>query len=119
MAAEDAIVARDHGVDGIIVSNHGGRQLDGTAAPLRVLPRIVEAVGSDIAVMIDGGIRRGTDVLKALALGADFVFVGRPFNYPLRWPARRASFHRRASVTRCLRRWPRRFSVCPMRSSAC
>jgi L-lactate dehydrogenase (cytochrome) len=81
MAADDAIVARDHGVDGIIVSNHGGRQLDGTAAPLRVLPRIVDAVGSDIAVMIDGGIRRGTDVLKALALGADFVFVGRPFNY--------------------------------------
>jgi len=81
MAAEDALAARDHGVDGIIVSNHGGRQLDGTAAPLRVLPRIADAVGREMAVMIDGGIRRGTDVLKALALGADFVFVGRPFNY--------------------------------------
>lgn len=81
MATDDAIAARDHGADGIIISNHGGRQLDGTAAPLRVLPGIANAVGHDIAVMIDGGIRRGTDVLKALALGADFVFVGRPFNY--------------------------------------
>jgi L-lactate dehydrogenase (cytochrome) len=63
-----------------MVSNHGGRQLDHTVSPLRVLPAIKDAAG-DIPVMLDGGIRRGTDVLKSLALGADFVFVGRPFNY--------------------------------------
>ncbi|HEY0296816.1 MAG TPA: alpha-hydroxy acid oxidase [Bordetella sp.] len=76
----DAAEARRHGVDGIIVSNHGGRQLDGAVAPLRVLPQIAEAAG-DMAVMMDSGIRRGTDVLKALALGARCVFLGRPFNY--------------------------------------
>jgi len=77
---DDARTARDAGADGIIVSNHGGRQLDGAVAALRVLPGIVAAV-PDIPVMMDGGIRRGTDVLKALALGAKFVFVGRPFGY--------------------------------------
>lgn len=77
---EDAKRAKDHGADGIIVSNHGGRQLDGAIAPLRALPDIVEAVG-DYPIMIDSGFRRGTDVLKALALGARFVFFGRPFNY--------------------------------------
>jgi len=76
----DARIARDAGADGIIVSNHGGRQLDGAVAGLRVLPGIVAAC-PDIPVMLDGGIRRGTDVLKALALGAKFVFVGRPFGY--------------------------------------
>ncbi len=81
MAREDACIARDSGADGIIVSNHGGRQLDGTVSPLRVLPGIAEAMGAAIPVMLDGGIRRGTDVLKALALGATFVFVGRPFIY--------------------------------------
>ena len=80
MSAEDATIARESGVDGIIVSNHGGRQLDGTVSPLRVLPSIV-AVAGDMTVMMDSGVRRGTDVLKALALGAKFVFVGRPFNY--------------------------------------
>jgi L-lactate dehydrogenase (cytochrome) len=80
MSAEDAKIARDHGADGIIVSNHGGRQLDSTVSPLRVLPSIV-AVSGDMTVMMDSGIRRGTDVLKALALGAKFVFVGRPINY--------------------------------------
>lgn len=78
--ARDARIAADAGVDGIIVSNHGGRQLDGSVAPLRVLPQIVAAC-PDLPVMLDSGVRRGTDVLKALALGAKFVFVGRPFGY--------------------------------------
>jgi len=68
-------------VDGIVVSNHGGRQLDGTVSPLRVLPEIVAKLGRNYPVMMDGGVRRGTDVVKALALGAKFVFVGRPFLY--------------------------------------
>jgi L-lactate dehydrogenase (cytochrome) len=76
----DARMARDAGADGIIVSNHGGRQLDGAVAALRVLPGIAAAC-ADIPVMMDGGVRRGTDVLKALALGAKCVFVGRPFGY--------------------------------------
>ncbi len=78
LSSSDAALARNAGVDGIIVSNHGGRQLDYAISPLRVLPAIVEQA-KGVAVMIDGGVRRGTDVLKALALGAEFVFVGRPF----------------------------------------
>lgn len=77
---DDARIARDAGADGIIVSNHGGRQLDGAVSPLRVLPAIVAAC-PELPVMIDGGVRRGTDVLKAMALGAKLVFVGRPFGY--------------------------------------
>lgn len=76
----DARIAVDCGVDAIIVSNHGGRQLDGAVAPLRVLPQIVAAC-PEVPLMIDSGFRRGTDVLIALALGAKFVFIGRPFNY--------------------------------------
>lgn len=76
----DARLCVENGANGIIVSNHGGRQLDGTAPPIRVLPNIVQAC-PEVPVMIDSGFRRGTDVLKALALGAKFVFVGRPFNY--------------------------------------
>jgi len=76
----DAVTARDAGADGIIVSNHGGRQLDGAVSALRVLPAVVAAC-PDIPIMMDGGVRRGTDVLKALALGARFVFLGRPFGY--------------------------------------
>ena len=78
--SRDARRAADEGINGVIVSNHGGRQLDGAAAPLAVLPRIVEAC-PDIPVMLDSGVRRGSDVLKALALGARFVFVGRPFAF--------------------------------------
>ncbi|MBC5765630.1 alpha-hydroxy acid oxidase [Ramlibacter albus] len=81
MSRDDACKARDMGADGVILSNHGGRQLDGTVSPLRVLPEVVAALGPGFPVMMDSGIRRGTDVLKALALGAKFVFVGRPFQY--------------------------------------
>ncbi|NYT36257.1 alpha-hydroxy-acid oxidizing protein [Allopusillimonas soli] len=80
LSANDAKLASEHGVDGIIVSNHGGRQLDGAAAPLKVLPEIIEKKGN-MAVMLDSGFRRGTDIMKALSLGADFVFIGRPFLY--------------------------------------
>lgn len=76
----DAQRARDAGMDGVILSNHGGRQLDGAVSPLRAIEAARLAVG-DLPLMVDSGFRRGSDVLKALALGADFVFVGRPFNY--------------------------------------
>jgi L-lactate dehydrogenase (cytochrome) len=76
----DARKAIEHGGDAIFVSNHGGRQLDGSIAPLRVLPEIVEACG-EVPVLFDSGVRRGTDVIKALALGAKFVFLGRSFGY--------------------------------------
>lgn len=78
---DDAVKAVEAGANGIIVSNHGGRQLDGAMSPLQALPGIVEKAGQSATIMIDGGIRRGTDILKALALGAEFVFVGRPFLY--------------------------------------
>ncbi|WP_295853464.1 alpha-hydroxy acid oxidase [uncultured Xylophilus sp.] len=81
LGAADAQRARDHGADGVILSNHGGRQLDGAVPALRMLPSVVQALGPDYPVMIDGGFRRGGEVLMALALGAKFVFVGRPFNY--------------------------------------
>jgi L-lactate dehydrogenase (cytochrome) len=81
MHPADAIKAEQVGADGIIVSNHGGRQLDGTLAPLTVLPEIVDAVPPAFPVMIDGGFRRGTDVLKAIALGASLVFTGRATLY--------------------------------------
>ncbi|KAK7734352.1 hypothetical protein SLS57_000045 [Botryosphaeria dothidea] len=75
---EDALLALEYGVDGIMVSNHGGRQLDGALATLDALPEVVEAVKGRVPVHVDGGIRHGTDVFKALALGADFVWIGRP-----------------------------------------
>ena len=78
LTAEDAALAAEHDVAGIVVSNHGGRQLDSTLAPLDALPEVVEAVGGRIPVLVDGGVRRGTDVMKALALGATAVLVGRP-----------------------------------------
>jgi len=75
---EDAALAVEHGARGVVVSTHGGRQLDGVAASVEALPAVVEAVAGDAEVYLDGGVRRGTDVLKALALGARAVFVGRP-----------------------------------------
>ncbi len=81
LSVEDALQARDIGADGIVLSNHGGRQLDGAASPMRVLEAVVAAVGPGYPVLIDSGFRRGSDVLKALALGARMVLVGRPFNY--------------------------------------
>lgn len=80
LAPEDAKIARESGADGVIVSNHGGRQLDGAISPMRALPGVAAEAGG-MAVMLDSGIRRGSDVLKALALGAQFVFIGRPFLY--------------------------------------
>jgi isopentenyl diphosphate isomerase/L-lactate dehydrogenase-like FMN-dependent dehydrogenase len=78
LTREDALLAVEHGAAGVLVSNHGGRQLDGVAATLDALPEVVEAVAGRCEVYVDGGIRRGTDVLKALALGARAAFVARP-----------------------------------------
>jgi lactate 2-monooxygenase len=83
LTGEDALRARECGVDGIVVSNHGGRQVDGAVAALDALVEVCEAVGREVAVLMDGGIRRGADVLKALALGADAVLLGRPYAYGL------------------------------------
>jgi L-lactate dehydrogenase (cytochrome) len=80
VSPDDAHIARESGVDGVMLSNHGGRQLDYTVSALRTLPEIA-AKANGMTVMVDGGIRRGTDIIKALALGADFVWVGRPFLY--------------------------------------
>ena len=83
LTGEDARLAREHGVDGIVVSNHGGRQVDGAVAALDALVEVREAVGPEAVVLMDGGIRRGADVLKALALGAGAVLLGRPYAYGL------------------------------------
>ena len=83
LTAEDAALARGHGVDGIVVSNHGGRQVDGSVAALDALVEIRDAVGPDYPLLMDGGIRRGADVVKALALGADAVLIGRLYAYGL------------------------------------
>ena len=79
MEVEDARAAADVGVDGLVVSNHGGRQLDGIAASIRKLPGIADAVGERLEVFVDGGVRSGIDVVKALALGARGVLIGRPW----------------------------------------
>ena len=83
MDAEDAEQGLEQGVDGIIVSNHGARNVDTAPATIDVLPEIVEQIEGRVPVLMDGGVRRGTDVLKALALGANAVFIGRPYIYGL------------------------------------
>ena len=95
MDADDAELAAKSGADALIVSNHGGRQLDGAAASLDVLPEIVDRVGDDIEVWMDGGIRSGQDVIKATALGAKGTMIGRAFLYGL-------GAMGAAGVTRCL-----------------
>jgi lactate 2-monooxygenase len=79
----DARAALRHGVDGIVVSNHGGRQVDGAVASIDALPGIVEAVGGEVPVLLDSGLRGGADAFKALALGARAVLIGRPYAYGL------------------------------------
>jgi 4-hydroxymandelate oxidase len=81
--ADDAKLAVEHGVDGVVVSNHGGRQLDTAPATITALPQVVEAVAGKIPVLIDGGVRRGTDVVKAIALGAQAALIGRPILWGL------------------------------------
>ncbi|HXV07646.1 MAG TPA: alpha-hydroxy acid oxidase [Burkholderiales bacterium] len=83
LTPEDARLAVEHGADALIVSNHGGRQLDGAPSPLAVLPAVVDAVQGRAEVILDGGVRRGGDILKALALGARACMAGRPFLYGL------------------------------------
>ncbi len=83
VTAEDARLAVDAGADGIVISNHGGRQLDGTVPSVEALPEVVDAVGDRAEVLLDGGVRRGVEVLKALALGARAVMVGRPILWGL------------------------------------
>jgi isopentenyl diphosphate isomerase/L-lactate dehydrogenase-like FMN-dependent dehydrogenase len=83
LTAEDALLAVKHRVDGIIVFNHGGRQLDSVSPSIEALPEVIQAVDGDCEVYLDGGIRRGTDILKALALGARAVLVGRPILWGL------------------------------------
>jgi len=75
------VLAAECGADGVIVSNHGGRNLDGAISPLEVLPEVVDAVGNRMAVLVDSGFRRGSDIVKALALGAHAVQIGRPTLY--------------------------------------
>lgn len=82
-SVEDAVTAADHGVDAIAISNHGGRQLDSAPATLDLVSVIAEAIGDRTEVICDGGARRGSDIVKALALGADAVMIGRPYLYGL------------------------------------
>jgi L-lactate dehydrogenase (cytochrome) len=83
LSSEDARLAVEHGADGVIVSNHGGRQLDGAPSTIAALPAVADAIKGRATVLFDGGIRRGHDVLKALALGADACLIGRAFAYGL------------------------------------
>jgi len=103
--AEDAHLAIQYGVDGIVVSNHGGRQLNGALATIDALPEVVEAVRGKIPVHVDGGIRHGTDIFKALALGADFVWIGRPVLWGL-------AYKGQLGVELCLKLLSDEFRLC-------
>jgi isopentenyl diphosphate isomerase/L-lactate dehydrogenase-like FMN-dependent dehydrogenase len=83
LSGSDARLAADNGADAVIISNHGGRQLDGAPATFRVLPEVAEAVGDRVEVLLDSGVRRGSHVVKAVALGARAVLIGRPYLYAL------------------------------------
>ena len=83
LSVDDARLAQAHGADGVVLSNHGGRQLDGAPSPLEILPAVVDALGPGMAVFIDGGVRRGSDIAKARALGASAVLLGRAPLYGL------------------------------------
>jgi lactate 2-monooxygenase len=99
LAADDARLAAERGVDGLVVSNHGGREIDGGVAALNQLPAIVEEVGDDLTVFVDSGVRSGADVFKALALGADGVLVGRPYLFGLAVAGERGVYE---TVINCL-----------------
>jgi isopentenyl diphosphate isomerase/L-lactate dehydrogenase-like FMN-dependent dehydrogenase len=81
--AEDARLAREHGADGILISNHGGRALETLRPTIDIVPEVVDAVSNQIPVLVDGGVRRGTDAFKALAYGARAVGIGRPYTWGL------------------------------------
>jgi (S)-mandelate dehydrogenase len=83
LSPDDAVLAKSHGADGIFVSNHGGRNLDSSVAPINILSAIKAAVGHDLTVIFDGGVRRGSDIVKAMALGADGVSIGKAALYGL------------------------------------
>lgn len=101
--AEDAALAIEHGAAGVVVSNHGGRQLDAVPASIEVLPDIADAVGGRIEVLMDGGVRRGTDVAVALALGASAVLVGRPALWGLAYDGEAGAARALAMLTEELR----------------
>ena len=117
LRADDALSAVNHGAAGIIVSNHGGRQVDTTPATISVLPEIVDAVAGAVEVYVDGGIRRGTDVLKAIAYGARAVMIGRPILWGLAVGGEAGSS---ASLRSCVRSsilpWPFRAAQASPRS---
>ncbi|KAJ1724837.1 hypothetical protein LPJ61_005698, partial [Coemansia biformis] len=92
LTADDTRMAISHGCAGVFVSNHGGRQLDGTLAAIDALPQVVEAAGNRVEIYVDGGVRQGTDVFKALALGARAVFVARPVLWGLAYNGESGAF---------------------------
>jgi L-lactate dehydrogenase (cytochrome) len=112
---EDATHAVDAGVEGVALSNHGGRQLDGAPTPLELLPAVAEAVDGRATILCDGGVRRGSDVIKAVALGADAAMIGRAYLYGLGAAGERGVEHVLALFEADLRRT---LALCGLRSIA-